>query len=1160
MARENEQTVPLSITILVALATYFFGTITIELLLGDIGSFGRFIMAPGVWFAKLFSWGAYVVPFTLLYVIKPILHPSWRRPTLILGPLVIIFLLTLSLWIQGVTGEFNAQGVHSGGGLLLSMYAQSSVTLVHWILFFLMVIEVVSEYLLYTTVYMKGEAPAVKTAKKPVSKLFSSFAPEQKQEKSSVEAPVTGTKKRESSSLDTQDEKGKIPKLHLSFPKLPEVPRLHSPDFIPGLKRREESDAFDGDRRVEFLERRKRKSTPPIVEYLRDGEEEEEESMPVKPLVTTSIFPASGVSEQAAIDSVAPETSRSEKPEFHETIAFPRRFANNYIGSRDEALYRQSFEDPSDAGDDEASAPEVGPSVDDENYWSNIGAQIVVDNRDREIRKKYQQNFLGDAPAKEKEFTPVAETTSSDKEFSAEDAVAYGEQLFNLTRSKVQPAPESVALDDISEIPEVTPVVTSTKSAVINSDEFVSRVIENPSDDLYTPPVVEVVEQEEPSDDSMFVETLSQNFFEDDDEEDLGNPIIEVDAGGVTGKPVVAPVVESVAPSFTTEVLPTLMVDGDESTEIPDVDTIMGDLADHDTDDEDDKSYPFEDTPAPVPVLEREEEEEDDDFVSFDDDTDDPMPVATPPIKVVENKKNLSFDGEDVLVVDEVSRGNPETLEKRENKPADPPPPPKPVNLYKNYRIPAEDLLTPHEDNEYWVLDSETEKRGEDLIQNLADFNIDAELTGIQKGPVVTMFEIQPAPGVKVSKIASLQDNIAMELQASRVRIVAPIPGKKAVGVEVPNTNRSLVSFIEMFKPLEEQSKKMALPVVLGKDITGDPQLIDLTKTPHLLIAGATGAGKSVCVNSLICSILLKRSPREVKLIMIDPKRVELNIYNDIPHMLTPVITESKKALRAIQYGIFEMERRYSLLQAVGGRNIAEYNNKVVKEKLATEKLPHIVIIVDEFADLMTTTGKELENYITRLAAMARAVGIHMVLATQRPSADVITGLIKANIPSRVAFMVTSNTDSRIIIDQPGAEKLLGQGDMLFASSWNPYPVRMQGVFLSEDEVGNICEYVKTLGEPEYLDDSIFEDEEDEASLDFEDEDREDPVFYKALEIVRERNGASASYLQRRLKIGYNRAARLVEQMESFGIIGPPNGSKPREFIGIPEEFLEQME
>ncbi len=1152
MARENEQTVPLSITILVALATYFFGTITIELLLGDIGSFGRFIMAPGVWFAKLFSWGAYVVPLTLLYAIKPILKPSWRRASLILGPLVVIFLLTLSLWIQGVTGEFNDQGVHSGGDLLLSMYAQSSVTLVHWILFFLMVIEVVSEYLIYTTIYMKGESPSVKSAKKPVTKLFSSFTPERKQKSAPKEAPTTSTQKGAKSSLDTQYENGKIPKIHLSFPKLPEVPRLHSPDFIPGLERREETDPFDGDRRVEFLERRQRKSTPPIVEYLRDGEDEDE-SMPVKPLVTTSIFPASGVSEQAAIDSVSPESSMSEKPEFHETIAFPRRFANNYIGSRDEALYRQGFEESLDS-DTSDSSSEVGPSVDDENYWSNVGAQIVVDNRDREIRKKYQQSFLSETSP-----TEQVPTQASNTEFSSEDAVAYGEQLFNLTRSKVQPAQGNVTLDDISETPVVTPIVTGGKSTVINSDEFVSRVIENPSEELYTPPVVEVVEQEESSsDDSMFVETLSQNFFEDDDEEDLGNPIIEVDAGGVTGKPVVAPVVESVAPSFTTEVLPTLMVDGDESTEIPDVDTIMGDLADHDTDDEDDESYPFEDTPAPV--LEREEENEDDDFVSFDDDTDDPMPVATPPIKVVENKKNLSFDGEDVLVVDEVSRGNPETLEKRESKPADPPPPPKPVNLYKNYRVPAEDLLTPHEDNEYWVLDSETEKRGEDLIQNLADFNIDAELTGIQKGPVVTMFEIQPAPGVKVSKIASLQDNIAMELQASRVRIVAPIPGKKAVGVEVPNTNRSLVSFIEMFKPLEQQSKKMALPVVLGKDITGDPQLIDLTKTPHLLIAGATGAGKSVCVNSLICSILLKRSPREVKLIMIDPKRVELNIYNDIPHMLTPVITESKKALRAIQYGIFEMERRYSLLQAVGGRNIAEYNNKVVKEKLATEKLPHIVIIVDEFADLMTTTGKELENYITRLAAMARAVGIHMVLATQRPSADVITGLIKANIPSRVAFMVTSNTDSRIIIDQPGAEKLLGQGDMLFASSWNPYPVRMQGVFLSEDEVGNICEYVKTLGEPEYLDDSIFEDEEDEASLDFEDEDREDPVFYKALEIVRERNGASASYLQRRLKIGYNRAARLVEQMESFGIIGPPNGSKPREFIGIPEEFLEQME
>ncbi len=1156
MARENEQTLPLSITILVALATYFFGTITIELLLGDIGSFGRFIMAPGVWFAKLFSWGAYVVPFTLLYAIKPILKPSWRRPSLILGPMGVLFLLTFSLWIQGVGGKVNELGVHSGGDLLLSMYAQSSVTLVHWILFFLMVIEVVSEYLIYTTVYMKTDASAPKAAKQPVTKLFSSFVPEKKKQESPAETS-SGSMKKSTPTL-TSDDDSKIPKLHLSFPKLPDVPRLHSPDFIPGLERRESPEKFEGDRRVEFLERRRRKSAPPIVEYLRDGEDEEE-SMPVKPLVTTSIFPASGVSERAAIDAITPDTPSSEKPEFQETIAFPRRFANNYIGSRSQELYEQSFIDPSDTDTPQPLTPtEEGPSVDDENYWSNIGAQIVVDNRDREIRKKYQQSFLGGKSSTES--APEPTETKQSGEFSSADAVAYGEQLFNLTRSKVQ-LPEVEDIED--DIPVVAPVKES--SSVINSEEFVSRVIENPTEELYTPPVVEVISAEEEPEESIFVEPISQSFFGDEDDGDVEeNPIIEVDAGGVTGKPTIAPVVESVAPSYTTEVLPTLMVDGDTSTEIPEVDDIMGTLEDDFVEPED---MPFGDDSS----FEISQDDEDDPFIDEEpviqqEEVEEitPAPVTPPPIPPIKKKPDLSFSGNDVFVVDEVSQGNPETIKDFEDEedivktpivPA-----PKPVNLYKNYKIPAEDLLTPHEDNEYWVLDPETEKRGEDLIQNLADFNIDAELTGIQKGPVVTMFEIQPAPGVKVSKIASLQDNIAMELQASRVRIVAPIPGKKAVGVEVPNTNRSLVSFIEMFKPLDQQGKKMALPVVLGKDITGEPQLIDLTKTPHLLIAGATGAGKSVCVNSLICSILLKRSPREVKLIMIDPKRVELNIYNDIPHMLTPVITESKKALRAIQYGIFEMERRYSLLQAVGGRNIAEYNNKVEKEKLATEKLPHIVIIVDEFADLMTTTGKELENYITRLAAMARAVGIHMVLATQRPSADVITGLIKANIPSRVAFMVTSNTDSRIIIDQPGAEKLLGQGDMLFASSWNPYPVRMQGVFLSEDEVGNICEYVKTLGEPEYLDDSIFEDEEDEASPDFDDEDREDPVFYKALEIVRERNGASASYLQRRLKIGYNRAARLVEQMESFGIIGPPNGSKPREFIGIPEEFLEQME
>ena len=340
--------------------------------------------------------------------------------------------------------------------------------------------------------------------------------------------------------------------------------------------------------------------------------------------------------------------------------------------------------------------------------------------------------------------------------------------------------------------------------------------------------------------------------------------------------------------------------------------------------------------------------------------------------------------------------------------------------------------------------------------------------------------------------------------------------------------------------------------MVLGKDITGEAQVIDLAKTPHLLIAGSTGSGKSVCVNSLILSILFKRSPQEVRMILIDPKIVELKLYNDIPHLLTPVITEPKKAFQALQYCLCEMERRYALLDGMGVREITSYNKRIVERNIATEKLPYIVVIIDEFADLMATTGKELESTVARLAAMSRAVGIHLVLATQRPSIDVITGLIKANIPSRIAFMVASKMDSRIIIDQVGAEKLLGKGDMLYASATDPFPVRIQGTFVSDNEVENVVEFVKQYGEPDYIDDEIFvDDEEPEVGPSLFGE-GDDPLYDQAVEIVMQAGKASASYIQRRLKIGYNRAARLVEEMEEKGLVGPANGSKPREIIHMP--------
>jgi S-DNA-T family DNA segregation ATPase FtsK/SpoIIIE len=469
------------------------------------------------------------------------------------------------------------------------------------------------------------------------------------------------------------------------------------------------------------------------------------------------------------------------------------------------------------------------------------------------------------------------------------------------------------------------------------------------------------------------------------------------------------------------------------------------------------------------------------------------------------------------------------------------------------YSLPTEGILTAYPDGQYWIIDDKTRRAAEVLRDTLKEFGIEAEVTGIRKGPVITMFEILPAPGVRLSKIANLCDNIALRLAASSVRIVAPIPGKHAVGIEVPNERRAIVSFKEIVESDVFKNAKMEVPVVLGKDITGDVQVVELTQTPHLLIAGATGSGKSVCVNSIILSILYKRSFNEVKLILIDPKIVELKLYNGIPHLLTPVITEPKRAFQALQYCICEMERRYSLLDAMGVRDIRSFNRKIAEKNMATEKLPYIVVIIDEFADLMATTGKELESTLARLAAMSRAVGIHLVLATQRPSIDVITGLIKANIPSRIAFMVAGKFDSRIIIDMVGAEKLLGRGDMLYSSATDAFPVRMQGAFVSDDEVERVVAYVKTLGEPDYIDEEIFVDEDDDEGPSLFDEEDDDPLYEKALEIVLSQGKASASFLQRKLKIGYNRAARLVELMEEKGIVGKAQGSKPRDLMHNPE-------
>ncbi|MCL2094031.1 MAG: DNA translocase FtsK [Treponema sp.] len=466
------------------------------------------------------------------------------------------------------------------------------------------------------------------------------------------------------------------------------------------------------------------------------------------------------------------------------------------------------------------------------------------------------------------------------------------------------------------------------------------------------------------------------------------------------------------------------------------------------------------------------------------------------------------------------------------------------------YFVPVEGLLTQYPDGEYWVVDDATREAAITLKETFKEFNIQVEVTGIRKGPVITMFEILPAPGIRLAKIENLADNIALRLAAQSVRIVAPIPGKHAVGIEVPNAKRNIVSFREIIEgELSKEGTKPEIPMILGKDITGEAVTVDLVQMPHLLIAGATGSGKSVCVNSMILSILYQKPPSECRLILIDPKIVELKLYNDIPHLLTPVITEPKKAFQALQYCIFEMERRYACLDSMGVRDIRSYNRRIKERNIAAETMPYIVVVVDEYADLMATTGKELESTVARLAAMSRAVGVHLVLATQRPSIDVITGLIKANIPSRIAFMVAGRMNSQIIIDTPGAEKLLGKGDMLYAGAVDPFPVRMQGAFVSEDEVERVVDYVKSLGEPDYIDEEMFYDEEEEEADPSLFSDGDDPLYDKALEIVLQQGKASASYIQRRLKIGYNRAARLVELMEHQGVVGPAQGSKPREVL-----------
>ncbi|RDV84754.1 FtsK/SpoIIIE family DNA translocase [Ammonifex thiophilus] len=430
------------------------------------------------------------------------------------------------------------------------------------------------------------------------------------------------------------------------------------------------------------------------------------------------------------------------------------------------------------------------------------------------------------------------------------------------------------------------------------------------------------------------------------------------------------------------------------------------------------------------------------------------------------------------------------------------------------------------------------------LEDTLASFGIKVKVTQVSCGPAVTRYEVQPAPGVKVSRIVSLADDIALALATSGVRIEAPIPGKAAIGIEVPNREVALVSLREILESKEFQNSPSPLTVALGKGIAGQVVVADLIACPHLLIAGATGAGKSVCLNSLIVSLLYKSGPDILKFVLIDPKMVELMVFNDIPHLVCPVVTEAKKAAATLKWLVREMERRYELLASAGMRDIARYN-QLKKE----EPLPYIVVVIDELADLMMVAPVDVEDAICRLAQMARAAGIHLVVATQRPSVDVITGLIKANIPSRISFAVSSQADSRTILDMAGAEKLLGKGDMLFSPVGSSKPIRVQGAYVSDKEVEAVVEYLKERIQGEKPEPLPLEELEEEAEVE------EDELLPQAVEIVVRAGQASASLLQRRLRIGYARAARLIDLMERKGIVGPFEGSKPRPVLITLEQY-----
>lgn len=444
-------------------------------------------------------------------------------------------------------------------------------------------------------------------------------------------------------------------------------------------------------------------------------------------------------------------------------------------------------------------------------------------------------------------------------------------------------------------------------------------------------------------------------------------------------------------------------------------------------------------------------------------------------------------------------------------------------------------------------------EKGKIIENTMKNFGIDSKVVAINRGPVITSYELKPAPGIKLSRIVSLSDNIAMALASSDLRIEAPIPGKAVVGIEVPNKDKDSVALKELIESQEFKNSKSDIPLTLGKDVEGNILISGMEDMPHLLIAGATGSGKSVCINSIITSVIYKSSPKDVKLMLIDPKVVELSVYNGIPHLLIDVVTNPKKAAFALNWAVDEMEKRYEAFAENHVRDLKGYNKKMMAEGKEDEKLPKILIIVDELADLMMVASKEIEEYIARLAQKARAAGMHLILATQRPSVDVITGTIKANVPSRIAFAVASSVDSRTILDMGGAEKLLGKGDMLFYPSKYPKPKRIQGAFISDGEVERLVDFVKSNNEIKNTVESKIEQAIEDKKVNIDNE--KDPLFKEAVELVVNDEQASISYIQRKLKVGYSRAGRIVDQMEEMGIIGPHEGSKPRKLLKTKEEL-----